>query len=91
MPNIRMSESELRDLSTKIQRQQQNVADVTRAGASAVNQAGAEWQSSAFETFKSAWARDKGVLDRLNTELQDWKRKLNEHATVAARVNRPFA
>lgn len=65
--------------------------DVTRAGASAVNQACADWQSSAFETYKTLWARDKSVLDRLNTEPQDWKRKLNDHATVAARVNRPFA
>ena len=90
MPAIRMSESELRDLASKIQKPQQNVADVTRAGATAVSTAGSEWQSSAFETFKTRWSQDKGVLDRLAADLQDWNRKLQEHASVANRVNRPF-
>ncbi|MBV9544778.1 MAG: WXG100 family type VII secretion target [Chloroflexi bacterium] len=85
-----MSESELRDLSSKVQKQQQNVSDVTRAGQTAVSQAGSEWQSSAFETFKARWQQDKGVFDRLAADLSDWTRKLNEHSTVAARVNRPF-
>jgi uncharacterized protein YukE len=91
MPQIRMSESELRDLATKIQRQQRNTAAVTQAGNTAVGQASAEWQSTAFETFRSRWGSDKGVLERLAADLQDWNRKLNDHASVAARVNRPFA
>ena len=90
MPQIRMSASELRELATKIQKQQQNVADVTRAGATAVGQAGSEWQSTAFETFKQRWSQDKGVLDKLAMDLQDWNKKLGEHAQVADRVNRPF-
>jgi uncharacterized protein YukE len=86
-----MSESELTDLAGKIQKQKQNIDSVTRAGVTAVGQADAEWRSSAFETFKSRWSRDRGVLDRLSTELSDWNRKLGQHADVAKAVNRPFS
>ena len=91
MPRIRMSESELTDLAGKIQRQKQNTDSVIKAGVTAVSQADADWRSSAFETFKSRWTRDRGILDKLAAELTDWNKKLGQHAAVAREVNRPFS
>jgi uncharacterized protein YukE len=90
MARIRMSETELTELAGKVQKQKQNIDSVTRAGVTAVNQADAEWRSSAFETFKGRWQRDRTILDKLSTELSDWNRKLGQHAKVANVVNRPF-
>ena len=90
MARIRMSESELTELAGKVQRQKQNIDSVTKAGVTAVNQADAEWRSTAFETFKGRWQRDRNILDKLATELSDWNRKLGQHAKVANVVNRPF-
>jgi uncharacterized protein YukE len=90
MPRIRLSESELTELAGKVQKQKQNIDAVTRAGVTAVNQADADWRSSAFETFKGRWTRDRNVLDKLATELSDWNRKLGQHARVANVVNKPF-
>jgi uncharacterized protein YukE len=90
MPRIRMSETELTELAGKVQKQKQNIDAVTRAGVTAVNQADADWRSSAFETFKGRWTRDRNVLDKLATELSDWNRKLGQHARVANVVNKPF-
>jgi uncharacterized protein YukE len=90
MPRIRLSESELTELAGKVQKQKRNIDAVTRAGVTAVNQADADWRSSAFETFKGRWTRDRNVLDKLATELSDWNRKLGQHARVANVVNKPF-
>lgn len=90
MPRIRLSESELTELAGKVQKQKQNIDAVTRAGVTAVNQADADWRSSAFETFKGRWTRDRNVLHKLATELSDWNRKLGQHARVANVVNKPF-
>jgi len=90
MARIRMSESELTDLAGKVQRQKQNIDSVVKAGVTAVGQADADWRSSAFETFKARWSKDRSVLDKLATELSDWNKKLGQHATVARDVNRPF-
>ncbi len=90
MARIRMSETELTELAGKVQKQKQNIDSVTRAGVTAVNQADADWRSSAFETFKGRWQRDRNILDKLSTELSDWNRRLGQHAKVANVVNRPF-
>ena len=90
MPRIRMSESELTELAGKVQKQKHNIDSVTRAGVTAVNQADADWRSTAFETFKGRWQRDRNILDKLSNELADWNRKLGQHAKVANVVNRPF-
>ena len=91
MARIRLSESELTDLAGKVPRQKQNIDSVVKAGVTAVGQADADWRSSAFETFKSRWQKDRNILDKLATELSDWNRKLGQHATVARDVNRPFS
>jgi len=90
MARIRMSETELTDLAGKVQKQKNNIDSVMKAGMSAVNAADADWRSSAFETFKGRWQRDRGILDKLAAELTDWNRKLGEHARVANTVNKPF-
>ncbi len=91
MARIRMSEAELTDLAGKVQRQKNNVDAVVKAGVTAVGQADADWRSSAFETFKGRWSRDRAILDKLANELTDWNRKLGQHAKVAGAVNRPFS
>jgi len=87
---IRLSETELRDLSRSTQKQQQNVEDVSRAGDSAVRVADSEWRSQAFDTFKARWQQDKGRLDSLARELANWQKQTDQHAQVANRVNQPF-
>jgi len=90
MPRVRMSESELTELAGKVQKQKQNIDSVTRAGVTAVGRADSEWRSSAFETFKQRWSRDRNILDKLATELSDWNRRLGQHAQVANATNKPF-
>jgi len=90
MPRTRLSESELTDLAGKVNRQKQNIDAVTKAGVSAVNAADAEWRSTAFETFKGRWTRDRNILDKLAAELTAWNRDLGKHAHVANVVNKPF-
>jgi uncharacterized protein YukE len=87
---IQLSETELLQLSQNTQRQKKNVDDVQQSGHNAVNTTDAEWQSSAFESFKALWQRDSKKLGQLSDELGRWIQQTTHHADVAHRVNQPF-
>ena len=87
---VQLSAGELQRLMQNSKKQKQNVDDALQVGEQAVRAADAGWQSSAFDTFKSKWAQDKGQLTKLSDELGKWIKQLGDHEQVARAVNKPF-
>ena len=85
---IRLSASELEQLSQQTGAQQLNLEQVVQQVNAAVN--GRDWQSSAAESFHARWRQDMAVLERLEADLAKVSRELAGHAQVAHAVNRPF-
>jgi uncharacterized protein YukE len=90
MAKVQMSETELRDLSSLVKRQQGNVEAVVSAGNRAVGVASSEWKSTAFDSFNTLWQQNRHILEQLAEDLKAWSPKLNSHGDVAQFTNRPF-
>ncbi len=85
---IKISASELEKLSRDAKRQEERMQNISSQVNGAVN--GTDWRSSAAESFKALWQKDKQVLSNLQQDLSSWGKHCASQVEPARRVNRPF-
>ena len=88
MQNLKLSSSELNEVSEQTKHYSDMLTRMRRSIDKIVE--GTHWHSSAADTFRERWKKDRVEIIRMRQDLERWSELCKAHADLTELLNRPF-